>query len=79
MFIKKHLHLMNIPGSFDPFKISSRDEKVPFLQATLFWYMQHLNDSQKSTATHTALLTDGTDDGNRQIPDLFIYFSTFLF
>lgn len=45
MFIKKHLYLMNIPGSFDPFKISFSDEKAPFLQATLFWYMQHFNDS----------------------------------
>lgn len=34
MFIGKDLHLMNIPGSFDPFKISSSDEKMPFLWAT---------------------------------------------
>lgn len=45
MFIEKHLRLMNIPGSFDPFKISSNDEKMPFLWTTLFWYMQYLSDS----------------------------------
>lgn len=57
MFTEKHLHLMNIPGSFDPFKISCSHEKCHFSMG-YFVLVYVMLRWQQSIATHAVLTTD---------------------